>query len=65
MAASAPLAASFFEQPSADRADPFSSRCNFLFTGLANIGVVEFDRNMGIRSRSEDAAVRCGWQAWC
>ncbi|KPQ32145.1 MAG: polysaccharide transporter, PST family [Porphyrobacter sp. HL-46] len=45
MAASAPLAASFFEQPVLIALIPFLA-LQFLFTGLANIGVVEFDRNM-------------------
>jgi lipopolysaccharide exporter len=45
MAAGAPLAARFFEQPALLALIPFLA-LQFFFIGVANIGVVEFDRKM-------------------
>lgn len=45
LAASAPFAAAFFDQPALIMLIPFIA-VQFVFTGLANIGIVEFDRHM-------------------
>lgn len=45
LAASAPLAAAFFDQPALTLLIPFMA-LQFVFTGLANIGIVDFDRSM-------------------